>query len=339
MNISWPRANETPMVITDPNLPTNEIQRLWKKDVEEIRTTNVDEFLQDLISFNEHNQGKYYYRGLNDKRHVTSTLFRDGFSWGPKTREDIEQCIQIMEKEDLGTYALTSEQFEEFTKGNKPVLQLLAWEKILIQRLLKETYLRGIPIYSHLQEAPNATSSLEMKGFDILGHDWPKKEFRPFLSLGRHYGLPTRLLDWTRNPLVAMYFSAIDCLENSNVNMQIWIVEWKKIIEVEFTKGKKSKVSLEFYEPAGLSNPNAAAQESMMSISRFSDILELDLNEMKMGLDEIEAYERYLRPIKIPRSLASEILRKLSLTFRINAKELFPGNEGFIKYINESRFY
>ena len=89
-----------------------------------------------------------------------------------------------------------------------------------------------------------------------------KHDLWEWMALARHHGLPVRVLDWTRNPLIALYFATWD---NKGTNAAVYAEQFKKHIDIEKEHDPFKIKKVGKFQPPH-STARMASQATMLSI-------------------------------------------------------------------------
>ena len=265
--------------------------------------------------------------------------------------------------------------FESFSDVEQKELILLSLTELaqvqqeyrLLQDFFRACDTCGLYI-PHIESLRNSfIPGVDVKSL-LLESRWIPQKYWELAALAQHHGVKTRLLDWTHDIYVALYFAstgvyndpkeifdpikALKARENGEIyspkyNMEIWA------LNIDVVMVKPSKDRLHIIQPRYHNNDNLCAQKGVFTFweSFYPGLLDSD-GKMKLKqepkidrhsldeqldsyLREIKAKERtYLYQITIPQDAANDIYSHIE-KMGYNASTIFPGYDGVARFLKE----
>ena len=193
--------------------------------------------------------------------------------------------------------------------------------------------------------------------------DIPPKSLCKWAEYAQHYSVPTRFLDWTSNPLVALYFA---CKNNSKKDAAVWLLHpanYRRFLasQTDNSQTEESKANLTveetinkllsgeqvidypiIYIPYYVDNRMSAQsslfmvwgnkQEPLDQVIPKGSYMLYKKNENGVRVYGKEQEQQLLLKISIYGDQKQSLLRQLDI-MGINEKTLFPGLDGIGRYI------
>jgi len=157
---------------------------------------------------------------------------------------------------------------------------------------------------------------------------WPMEEYFDIMSLAQHYGLQTRLLDWSRNPYIAAYFAVAKLVmkgeEYGDQRFAVWALDIKVLPK-----------NLQIITVPSANNLNIAAQQGVFTLLRQPYQMGMDFENTPL-LDEymksqvtVQGRQRLVK-ISLPQKECYKIVDLCSM-YGITAATLQPDFYGAAK--------
>lgn len=291
----------------------------------EIHCNAADEWLNEISPlaprFRESDPNQWIFRGHADSEwRLVPTAFR-------------EESWSSIESYGVRDWSKMKERHQRVIESN------------VIRDFFNRSDIAGLPLP---EDSPRVR---ELLGISTLSfptdHDksWPPHELWSVIALAQHYGVPTRLLDWSHEAWTAAYFATADAIYGQHpvaprlgvwaYNRPIHVIQ--NYVEQSY---RKDKGKVHIITAPYASNPNLAAQRGAhmlyMRPAVPDDLADRPCfeEELKRIAEEYKSDALFL--FTLPTDEAPRALRLLAKA-GVTAATLFPGYAGVVKAMREQR--
>jgi FRG domain len=208
------------------------------------------------------------------------------------------------------------------------------FEYMLLQSFVYHCDLRGLPIpfdsmgFRDYFEFPKILHKV-----DINKETWPDPKLWPLMALAQHHGVPTRLLDWSSNSMVACYFAASRAVTELDTYKEEMSKETRiAVFGFNFSEHRE-EVEYKYVKVPGSISVNIPAQSGSFILVNNSGCGNEEF-AVGVGLETQLHHADKLIKLTLPISLAGELLIRCH-KFGVSAASIFPGYDGVAKAVLE----
>lgn len=252
----------------------------------------------------------------------------------------------------------------------RSVITVSSWTELLevlfgeswredLQRFRSSRAFRGSPVLttglSRLRGSPAQVEVHILRAFRKYASDVRITDdtIWSWLALAQHHGLPTRLLDWSYSPLVALHF-ATNSVDEFDTDGSVWFIDFRRTNQFlppqlrdvlneagsdVFTTGMLSEVAPNLASLDALGEPVLLFLEPPSLDARIVNQFALFslLSTPEARLDRwLDEHRGVATQVIIPACLKWEVRDKLDQA-NINERVLFPGLDGLSRWL--ARYY